>query len=330
MRPMETWKQTGNRGFTLVELLVVMSIIMILVGIAIPTLNGVKEKARNAEVKAAVHDIQTALAQYGVDHNGFYPGMNWVFDANGALWNGPGLRGGIPMGATQDEQKFYVPRMGDPARYLPDGETPDPEKVDPLARDGYMPEYPANPFLRTGGSAQRQVTNLFYFGVDEQNGPDLADPDYLQWSYLAYNEGVPVRQAYVQYARGHFTYIPLNPVNTQGYDFENMWADLTLEQRAKYYEHVRSFLLIGWGSSRMDDTQAKGLSNKWWDSAEGGFDLDQSMTIDPIESRIVGLIRPHMLDSSGGYGGFGEVDITGHANIDSGFYGATIILSSGN
>lgn len=330
MRPMKTRKETANRGFTLVELLVVMSIIMILVGIAIPTLNGAKEKARNAEVKSAVHAIHTALEQFGVDHNGFYPGMNWIFDENGVLWNGPGVRGGIPMGATQDEQKFYVPATGSSDRYLADGITPDPEKVDPLVRDGYMPEYPANPFLRTGGSAQRQVTNLFYFGVDEQNGPDLSNSDYLQWSYLAYNESVPVRQAYVKCARGHFTYIPLNPVNTQGYDFVGLWTDLTLDQQAQYYKYVRSFVLIGWGASRMDDSQAKGLSNKWWDASLGGFDLDQSMTIDPIESGMVNLIRPHMLDSGGSYGGFGDVDITGHANIDSGFYGATIILSSGN
>lgn len=320
-------------GFTLVELLVVMSIIMILVGIAMPSLNAARMKARDAEVKSGINEIHKALASFGVDHNGFFPGMNWAIDANGGLWNGPGLRGGTPVGATQDEQKFAVPTQNMPGRYLADGVTPDPERVDILARDGYITQYPSNPFLRVGGSAERQMTNLFYFGCAEQDGPDMADPNYVQWCYTAFDVSSTMRIEYTKYGRGHFTYIPLNPVNSQGIDFEGDWDDLSNEQRSEYYKYVRSYMLVGWGNSRANDQSSKGLSAKWWvDTADRGpgFDIDRDMRIDDIESNLISLIRPHMADSAGSYGNFGQVDITGHPNIDSGFNGAAIIISSDN
>jgi prepilin-type N-terminal cleavage/methylation domain-containing protein len=322
-------KWNMKMGFTLVELLVVMSIILILVGIALPALYSARMKARDAEVKAGVNEINKALASFGVDHNGFFPGMNWMFDSQGALYNGPGLRGGTPIGATQDEQRYAVPDMSMTQRYLADGVTPDPERVDVLSRDGYLTSYPANPFLRVGGAAERQMTNLFYFGCSEDDGPDMADTNYVQWCYTAYDVSSTMRIEYDKYGRGHFTYIPLNPVNSQGIDFTN-WDNLTLNQRAEYYKFVRSYVIVGWGYTRGNDTLAKGLSVKWWDSAENGFDMDGSMTIDPIESNIIGIIRPHMQDSAGSFGTFGQVDITGHANIDAGFDGAVIILSSEN
>jgi len=220
-----------------------------------------------------------------------------------------------------------------PGRYLADGVTPDPERVDILARDGYLTQYPANPFLRVGGGADRQMTNLFYFGCAEQDGPDMNNTDYVQWCYLAYDVSSTMRIEYQKYGRGHFTYIPLNPVNPQGLDFDGNWDNLTTDQRIQYYKYVRSYTLIGWGNTRANDQLSKGLSAKWWAPTADrgpGFDIDGDMRIDDVESSIIGIIRPHMADSTGNFGGFGQVDITGHPNIDSGFNGAVIIISSDN
>ncbi|OGK12080.1 MAG: hypothetical protein A2Y63_01135 [Candidatus Riflebacteria bacterium RBG_13_59_9] len=324
-----TWKKDAGSGFTLVELLVVMSIIMILVGIAVPAVMGARTKARDAEVRAGVHEIHKALSTWSVDRNGFFPGMNWVFDSDDILVNGPGLRGATPVGALS-EQRFTVPKAPSAERYLADGVTPDPYRIDVLVRDGYLLDYPANPFLRVAGKAERQMTNLFYFAVEEANGPDLSDPANFQWCYPAWEESSTMRIEYKKYAHGHFTYIPLNPVNTQGYDFVGDWDNLNDQQRSEYYKYVRSFILIGWGASRSNDDQAVGLSNKWWDSDESAFDLDGSLTIDPIESTIIDLIDPHMYDSGDNNAGFGQIDITGHPNIDKGFYGAAVIVSSNN
>jgi len=316
-------------GFTLVELLVVMSIIIILVGIAVPAVTGARLRARDAEVKAGVHEIHKALSAWSVDHNGFFPGMNWVFDSTDELHNGPGIRGGTPLGNVED-QRFGVPDRTSPTRYLADGVTEDPERVDVLVRDGYIEAYPANPFLRIGGRAERQMTNLFYFGVEAADGPDLTNPDYFQWCYPAYMVSSTMRIEYQRFGRGHFTYVPLDPVNTQGTDFANVWDDLSDIQRSEYYKYARSFLLVGWGATRANDSMAVGLSSKWWDSSESAFDIDANMRIDPIEANLVNLIRPHMIDSEGNDAGFGQVDVTGHPNIDKGFFGAAIVVSSGN
>ena len=61
-------------GFTLVELLVVMLILGLLAAIAIPAFFNQRDKARDAEAKAAVRTAQTAIETYATDHNGSYAG----------------------------------------------------------------------------------------------------------------------------------------------------------------------------------------------------------------------------------------------------------------
>ncbi len=64
--------QDSSRGFTLVELLVVISIIAVLASIVTASLGGAKGKARDARRIADLATIRLALAQYYSD-NGFYP-----------------------------------------------------------------------------------------------------------------------------------------------------------------------------------------------------------------------------------------------------------------
>jgi len=319
-------RQRFESGFTLVELLVVMVIIFILVGIAVPAVNGAMVRARNTEVKTGVNTVHQALARYAIDHNGFYPGMNWVEDTGGVLHNGPALRGGTPAGAL-DEMRFTVPKETQPAeRYLPDGVTPDPDRVDVLIRDGYLIDYPANPFIRTGAGVERQMTNLFNFGVPA-SGPVFSPSSWYSWNWPCQQSGSTMRIEYEQFGRGNFTYIPVNPFNPEGIDYEGQWGSLGAAQRQNYYKYVRSFVLIGWGASRIDDSLAVGFSQRYWSSTLGGFDLDQSLTQDRVEASLVGLIRPQMVDSDGMTGAFGIANVYGVPNLDPGLFGATVIIS---
>jgi len=74
------WKK--REGFTLIELLIVVAIIGILAGIAIPNFLGARSRARVARVFADFRTIGTALEAYYVD-NAEYPTENaWAADIN--------------------------------------------------------------------------------------------------------------------------------------------------------------------------------------------------------------------------------------------------------
>lgn len=61
-----------NRGFTIVELLIVILVIGILAAITLAAFNGVQRKARDSDRKTDISAIKKALELYYVD-NGTYP-----------------------------------------------------------------------------------------------------------------------------------------------------------------------------------------------------------------------------------------------------------------
>jgi len=64
-------KINKNKGFTLIELMIVIAIIGILAAIAIPQFNAYRSRAFNAAAQADIHNISITQEAYYID-NGIY------------------------------------------------------------------------------------------------------------------------------------------------------------------------------------------------------------------------------------------------------------------
>jgi prepilin-type N-terminal cleavage/methylation domain-containing protein len=62
----------NNKGFTLIELMIVVVIIGILAAIAIPNFIAMQNRAKEGSTKANMHTLQLAAEDYGVTYDGVY------------------------------------------------------------------------------------------------------------------------------------------------------------------------------------------------------------------------------------------------------------------
>lgn len=60
-------------GFTLIELLIVIAVISILIGIAIPRFRGMQEEGNIAKAKGELRTLQTAVESYYIHNANTYP-----------------------------------------------------------------------------------------------------------------------------------------------------------------------------------------------------------------------------------------------------------------
>jgi prepilin-type N-terminal cleavage/methylation domain-containing protein len=100
----------NTKGFTLVELMVVVAIIGVLTAIAIPVYNAVTDRAEEATIKANLRTIDSALMQYYTLESGKIPEIRNIVPAYIQAW--PGGEG--------DDQKYFIgtTQDGKPKAYI--------------------------------------------------------------------------------------------------------------------------------------------------------------------------------------------------------------------
>jgi hypothetical protein len=131
-------KQGGCMGCSWPFLIIIVFIAVILLAISQPEVYRVDNKAKEAETKSNLHNIQLSIERYAVDHGGQYP---------------PYLIGG--------QGKYSEYMEGGANAFINIKDCPDRSMLsDPLLREGYIEAYPKNPFATNGAAIHRFQVDL--------------------------------------------------------------------------------------------------------------------------------------------------------------------------
>lgn len=212
-----------SKGFTLVELLVVITIIGILIGLSLTAYGRVRERARETQVQAYGNELRIALENFATNHNGLYPGVaydiNAVDDCN---LDGIPERSYACPSNTSNAHPGLLPAMGitgtEMARMVSpttgpviDATTnPDISLWDRLYQDNSLEKYALNPFFR-GDDPKHFAANVFEVVVNSYannsspltsvvlaclSQPDLTGAWYTDsgWNRSAWQTALPNRR----------------------------------------------------------------------------------------------------------------------------------------
>ncbi len=119
-------RKNNQRGFTIVELLIVIVVIIILAGLVLNSFKGVQERARDTERRTDINSVATQLEVYYND-NGGYPVLTGNLDTDS--WITANLKGA-------DLNAFRAPNAT--ANTMTNSATPDKDHYGytPLQSDG--------------------------------------------------------------------------------------------------------------------------------------------------------------------------------------------------
>src|SRR5260370_25591 len=108
-------------GFTLMEILIVLAILVVIISLVLPNLIGAQKQANIKAAKIAVKSVETALEAYAVDHDGEFPtgsgGLDILMHSSGndPKWKGPYIKGNkAPADPWSNPIQFQSPGTHQP------------------------------------------------------------------------------------------------------------------------------------------------------------------------------------------------------------------------
>ena len=171
------------RGFTLIEVLVVIGIIALLISILLPSLNAAQRAAMKVTCASNLRTIGQSYAQYTGESKGKYPPVNTFLGPNG------------PWGR---------PPLGPPPTFTPMGTIGQPDGVAIVLSQGYLPDprvlycpggerTRSNSTATTGNKNAAGIDNLTFWAEGKRTGQwdpgpgpgGMHQTGYAIWEHLA-------------------------------------------------------------------------------------------------------------------------------------------------
>lgn len=105
-----------NKGFSLIELLVVITIIAALIGVALPNFLGARQRAHDAKRKQELTELKSALRLYYNDYNSYPSGNGFYINGCGTTGTSQCSRTGPFQSGPSGTETVYMKTL--PAEYL--------------------------------------------------------------------------------------------------------------------------------------------------------------------------------------------------------------------
>ncbi|MBN1592021.1 MAG: prepilin-type N-terminal cleavage/methylation domain-containing protein [Candidatus Coatesbacteria bacterium] len=102
IRPLVLLRTTCNRGFTIIEMVVVVAIIALLAGIITPLVFNLLDEGNETATREEMANIRTAITNYYTDVNMWPP--TWVTDGSGEKFSGLKM-----LAATKTSRGYLLP-----------------------------------------------------------------------------------------------------------------------------------------------------------------------------------------------------------------------------